>query len=116
MAARVETTVSVGGRDVTVIELTVSEIRRWLAELSAPKADAEVDVVDQLLFGDVALSELMRMTDISNEALADATPSELDALRTRCREVNAHFFALRERLLALGTTAMASMPPSASVV
>lgn len=114
MAARVEQTVPACGRDVRVRELTVAEIRQWLAELSAPKAEAEVDVVDQLLFEDVTVSEIGRMTDLSAEELAGATPSELDAIRARCREVNRHFFVLRDRLQTVGMAAMVSMPPSAS--
>ncbi|MBW7901266.1 MAG: hypothetical protein H3C26_07305 [Rhodocyclaceae bacterium] len=114
MAARVIQTVPACGRDVQVKELTVSEIRQWLADLSAPKAEAEADVVDQLLFEGAAISEIGRMSDLTTAELASARPSELEAILARCREVNSHFFALRARLQTLGVAAMASMPPSAS--
>lgn len=112
MSARVEQTVPACGREVRVRELTVKEIRQWLAELSVTQEG--VDVVDQLLFDDVALSEIGRMTDLTADEMASATPSELDALAARCREVNRHFFALRARLMTAGTMAMASMQPPAS--
>jgi len=116
MAARVERTVIACGREVRVIELTVGDIRAWLAGLSAPPADAGVDVVDQLLFEDVALAEIGRMTDLTADELADAAPSELAAILDCCREVNRHFFALRSRLMTAGTMAMDSMaaPPASA--
>lgn len=114
MLARLEKRVSACGRDVKVVELTVGDIRAWLAGLSAAKDAAAVDVVDQLLFEEVALSELGAMTDLSADELANAAPSELETVLAACREVNRHFFALRTRLMTAGTMAMASMPPPAS--
>lgn len=100
MAMRVEKTVPALGREVKVIELTVSEIRGWLAEVGAKKEG--IDIADQLLFEDVALSELQKMTDLTAAEIDGAPPSELRTILAKCREVNSDFFALRSRLMAVG--------------
>ena len=100
MAMRVEKTVPALGREVKVIELTVSEIRGWLAEVGAKKEG--IDIADQLLFEDVALSELQKMTDLTAAEIDGAPPSELRTILAKCREVNSDFFALRSRLMTVG--------------
>lgn len=99
MAMRVEKTVTALGREVKVFELTVSEIRSWLAEVGAKKEN--VDIVDELLFEDVAVSELRKMTDLTDVEIGGA-PSELRKVFAKCREVNSDFFALRSRLMTVG--------------
>ncbi|OQA32881.1 MAG: hypothetical protein BWY57_01608 [Betaproteobacteria bacterium ADurb.Bin341] len=95
---RVEKTVEAFGRQVKVRELTVGEIRTWLAALGTQETSI-ADVVDLALFEDATLADLRLMTDVSDDEIATAAPSELAALLTEARAVNAHFFGLRERLL-----------------
>lgn len=104
MALRVEKTIPALGREVKVRELTVAEIRRWLADVGTPSG--EIDVTDQLLFEDVALSELQRMTDLTAAEIDEAAPSQLCEILTLCREVNRDFFVLRSRLIAVGNQQM----------
>lgn len=105
-AMRVEKTIAALGREVRVRELTVAEIRRWLADVSTPSG--EIDVADQLLFEDVALSELQRMTDLTDAEIGEAAPSELRPILALCREVNRDFFVLRNRLMVIGEQKMAT--------
>lgn len=96
------------GRTVTVRELTVAEIRQWLLDISDDVgADSDVDVVDQLLLDDVALGDIARMTDLPVDEMDQMSPSDLRALAKVCRELNADFFSLRDRLAGIGRAAMA---------
>lgn len=91
------------GKTVTVRELTVGEIRAWLAEAEAADVDG-VDVVGSLLFEDMALADLSRMTDITAEEM-DALPlSVINQIKGVAKALNADFFALRQRItdVALG--------------
>jgi len=104
---RVERQVEVGGRTVTVYELTVAEVRQWLKELAGRKGEGEkrdaADLaVDAGLYEDMQLEEIARMTDLTVEDMDAMTPSELRVVADACKEANAHFFAMRERLAALG--------------
>lgn len=85
-------------------ELTVAEIRAWIAD---PTADVEAhDAVALALLEDVTFGDLKRMTDLTDEEMANAVPSDLEAVRERCKEVNRSFFALRERLAMAGEKAL----------
>lgn len=94
------------GRDVTVKELTVGEIRAWLAAAAAGAPDG--DVVSVALFEEVTLDDLLRMTDITADEIAGAAPSELAELREAVKAVNRDFFSLRSRLERLGEMALAA--------
>lgn len=108
MAMRVEKTVPALGREVRVFELTVSEIRAWLAGA----IEGDVDVVDQLLFEDVSLTELRKFTDLTEAEVDAAAPSELRAIKDFCKEVNRDFFVLRSRLMSVGAGALSSASSS----
>jgi hypothetical protein len=84
------------GRQVQIKELTLGEIREWVA-LAASQSDG-FDVVDALLFDDFEMPALLRMTDLSPSELSDCTPTDLRRIVAVCREVNADFFAMRERM------------------
>jgi len=100
---------------VTVRELTVAEIRVWFADLTQPHADQ--DVVDLLLFRDVSLRELLLMSDITLDAVASLTPSAINKVIAGMKEVNSHFFDLRERLAEIGARngRSTASPPSSAV-
>lgn len=86
------------GKEITVRELTVGEIRAWLAEAEQAEA-AGLDVVGALLFDDMALGDLARMTDITVEDM-DALPlSVINQIKGAAKALNADFFALRGKIV-----------------
>lgn len=99
---RVIREIEVGGRTVQVRELTVGEIRAWLKDSGAVSGD----VVDATLFEDFSLPDLTRMTSLAAAEVADMAPSELRLVFEAVREVNADFFLMRSRVLALGRAAL----------
>jgi hypothetical protein len=100
-----------GERKVLVKELTLAELRAWLAELPAR---AGSDLVDDLFADqDLALADLPVFSDFPAEALGDYAPSELAPLVESIREVNAHFFATWRRRMEAARRLMET-PPSAS--
>lgn len=92
--------VKLGGVSVQVKELTLGEIRAWL------KSNEEAinqNLVDCCLFDDFNLGDIAVFCDISAETLDALTPSDLRNVVDSIKEVNPHFFALRGRLVVLGT-------------
>lgn len=87
-----------GDRRITVKELTLAEIRAWLADA---EHGHDPDVVGDLLFDDCRVSELEKFSDADPAALEAMTQSELGELVAATRELNPHFFALRARLHSL---------------
>ena len=95
---RVIREVKIGERAVSVKELTLGEIRGWLRESSSPAGD----VVDATLFEDFDAQDLCVMTSLKGAELDALTPTECRELAAACREVNADFFAMRQRVVAMG--------------
>lgn len=95
------------GRGVVVKEMTLGEIRAWLASIveSANGGDA----IDALLFEDFDPASLVRMTDLSASDLDNYTPTDLRRLGEVCREVNRDFFAMRERMVAAQRTLLSQL-------
>jgi len=94
-----EKQIEIGGRTVTVRELTVAEIRNWLRSLDqAESGSAAQDLVDLALMDDVSLSDVARMTNLTSEEMEQLTPSQIETVLVVCREVNLRFFALQEKL------------------
>ena len=108
--------VSVGDRLVTVRELTVREVRDWLADADCGAPD---DPIHALAHEDCSLSDLARMSDIAARDLEDYTPSELEALVATARKLNPHFFRVRAalsgvaRLMLREAAALVSTAPPA---
>lgn len=98
-------TCSVGGLAVTVRELTVGEIR---SKLAAGMASVPTDALHVLMFGEFSIGDLMEFSDLTAQQVEGLKPSELREVWRRIHEVNADFFALCARLLAL---APAPEPP-----
>lgn len=101
---RVTREINVAGRVIVVRELTVGEIRAWLKEAGAVSGD----VVDATLFEDFSLPDLSMMTTLVPEAINAMTPGELRQVRKAAEEVNADFFAMRSRVVALGRQALSA--------
>lgn len=93
MAAAV--VIALGGREVTVRELTVGEVRAWVAEI---ESGVTVDVIGSMVFEDCALADLVRMSDMTVTEMDGLGQSDLAALRDKCRALNPHFFKVREAL------------------
>lgn len=106
---RVIKEIEVGGRKVQVKELTVGEIRGWLAGKAAVG-----DLVDSMLFEEVSISDLAVLTDLSAEEVDAMTPGEIARVIEVAREVNARFFAMRERVVAMGREILAAGIPSST--
>lgn len=99
---RVIREIEVGGRKVQVRELTVGEIRAWLKDSGMVSGD----LVDAALFEEFSLPDLLRMTDLTTETIAGMTPGDLRQVFAVAEEVNADFFGMRGRALALGRAAL----------
>lgn len=91
MAATAEVTVA--GRLVTVRELTVAEVRDWVAEVEL--GTREIDPAGESLFENMGLADIARLSDAPADWLAGFGPSELQTLADLCQKVNPHFFRLR---------------------
>jgi len=99
---RVVREIEVAGLKIQVRELTVGEIRAWLKDSGMVSGD----LVDAALFEEFSLPDVLRMTDLTTEAVAGLAPSDLRQVFAACEEVNADFFAMRSRALALGRAAL----------
>lgn len=85
------------GRQVVIRELTLGEIRAWLADVADQSQGG--DLIDALLFEDFDPAALVKMTALSAADLDGYAPSDLRRLAEACREVNRDFFAMRERMV-----------------
>lgn len=92
-----------------VKELTVGEIRSWL--LSKTVAG---DLVDSMLFDEISLSDIPVLTTLTDDELTGLAPSEIDSLLPQLKEVNARFFMMREKVVALGRQVLAVQPKNES--
>jgi len=110
MAAQVE--VLVGERTVIVRELTVAEVRSWVAEI---EAGAIADPLRALVLDDCTLDDLARMTDISADEMEQHTVGELLSVRDKARALNPHFFKVREALVSVSRQITAGLPPPHSI-
>ncbi|WP_155945679.1 hypothetical protein [Metapseudomonas resinovorans] len=89
--------IRVGERRVTVRELTVAEVRQWLGDASSRQ---QIDTVDAMLFEDISLPDLARMTSLDVDSMGDWQPSQLREVIAAAKDMNKDFFALRERIVS----------------
>ncbi|WP_427196780.1 hypothetical protein [Pseudomonas aeruginosa] len=92
--------VKVGEVEVIVRELSVSDVRKLMQEVS------DQDLVSNVLFeafwrSDIRLSDLCLMTSVTESQINDLRPSQLAKLLDACKEVNPHFFGMLGRLTKL---------------
>lgn len=98
---RVIREIGVGESKVLVKELTLEELRAWLAE-SAKRAT--LDLVDELFADqDILVSDIPFFSDATAEVLEGLSPSEIAPLVAAIREVNERFFVIWRRRLAAVT-------------
>jgi hypothetical protein len=108
---RREKPLELAGQAVTVRELTVGEVRAWLADAEGQvgrDADGMPDIIGLWLLDECSFGDLKRMSDVSDERLNDLTDSDLRALVDACKDLNPGFFGLRARLTALGKASLES--------
>lgn len=100
---RLTETIPTNAGPVTVRELTVGEVRTWLAGLEAKLAQ-QVDVVDDALFDDFSLADLPLFAPMEDgSANIDAmTQSDVHKIHDAAKRINPDFFALRGKLLMAG--------------
>ncbi len=99
-------------RAVEVRELTVGEVRQWLADLESEAAE-EADIVGEFLRGDLSLRDLARLTDLTVEDMDDLPQSALAKIAETAKGLNPDFFGMRDRLNKAGQR-MASAGASGS--
>ncbi|WP_375738075.1 hypothetical protein [Pseudomonas boanensis] len=89
--------IRIGERRVTVRELTVAEVRQWLNDAAGK---VSVDTVDAMLFEEISLPDLARMTSLDVESMGDWQPSQLREVIAAAKDLNKDFFAMRERIVS----------------
>ena len=92
---RAQEAVPLGDLSVTVIEMTVAEVRAKLLT-----AAATADPLQQLVFDGFGLDDLLLMCDARPDDLEALAPSELQPLVAVCQKLNPHFFRVRAALTA----------------
>ena len=97
---RVIREIEVAGLKIQVRELTLKEIRAWFKSVSSPENGN--DLVDATLFEEFSVSDLLVLTDLSMERIDGMTPTDVREVVAVAKEVNADFFAMRNRLVGLG--------------
>lgn len=100
---RTTESVDIDGKRITVKELTVGEVRAWLAAIAAGSLPP-TDTVGALLFEDFTLPELALFAD-TDLASDDFAPSDLRRIHDAARRLNPDFFGMRDRLAAIGRAA-----------
>lgn len=95
-------------RSVTVRELTVGEVRKWLAGLATAAAQPG-DLVSDALFEGFSLADLELFAN-GAEPVDDLTQSEVRAVFDAAKRLNPDFFHLRGRLLLASAPASGPSP------
>lgn len=91
-----EIKLTVSGSRVVIRELSVGEVRKWFVGLD----DESKDLVDQGLFEEVAIPDLVRMTSLGASEIDELQPSDVHEIINACKDLNPDFFGFRARLLA----------------
>lgn len=91
--------VQIGKRAVTIKELTVGEIRGWYERA---KAGSGSDLINLTLFNEIFLDDVAFMSDLEASEMDDMTPEQVRMVISAIKSVNADFFLMRERLIAIG--------------
>lgn len=102
--------IEIGGRTLTVRQPTLSEMCNFFEYPPAPMEGFEV--VDALILSseEMAITDLLMMSDAREEDLKGMTEDDLVALARLIKEVNPRFFQMRSRLLQAGQEIAAQLP------
>lgn len=85
----------VGSQSITVREMTVQQVRAFLQDAAK---GGTTDTVDALILDDCELSTLRSMCSLTVDQIGEMKPSELEAVKDKCKELNPHFFAMLAKL------------------
>ena len=88
-------TITVNGREITIREVSVAEIRAWMKELELD----DTDVMDVALHKGFHMSAVRLITGLSKDELDEFLPSERLVIANTARAVNGDFFSLIEMAL-----------------
>lgn len=89
----------IGEFHITIREMTVLQVRNLLQD--AANSSERFDVVDNWLIQDASLSDLKRMSTLTDEQINALHPSDLRQIAETCKELNPDFFGLLARLTAV---------------
>lgn len=103
----------VADRPVTVRELSVTEVRNWVAE---QEGGAQGDPIRAFVFEDCSLDDLARMCGMPAAAMEAYGPSDLADLHEKCRALNPHFFRVREALISVSRAIQSGLDSLSSTV
>lgn len=92
--SKIEQKIAVDDREVTVRELTVAEVRKWVNEATDSTLPANTDVVAANIMEDLGLYDIERMTDLKVSDMEQMTPSQIQIVVDACKKVNAIFFQM----------------------
>lgn len=100
-------TVKLGGRDITVRTMTVSEVRELMVEIEAQgkkvKSWFDLDIVDRMFDDEVPVIAVAKATGLSvAEVGGKYDPQEVRNLIDEVRAQNPFFVAMMERVVAAG--------------
>lgn len=96
--------IKVGELAVQVRELTIAEIRAWLAGKAALG-----DLVDSSLFEEFSLSDLAVLTNLQPADIDALTPGQIRVVMAKAQEINQDFFAMRARMVTMGRGLLSEM-------
>ncbi len=83
-------TITIGGQEITVREVSVAEIRAWMKDLELE----DPDVMDVALHKGWHMSAVRLVTGLSREQLDEFLPSERRVIAQTAEAVNGDFFDL----------------------
>ncbi len=85
----------IGSFDLVCREVSVGQLRSMIG------SQIEGDLVDDFLFENMRLQDLMQMSNLTREQVDQMPPSALRIAVDACREANPDFFDMAGRLAAL---------------
>jgi len=106
---RLTETVKVGESTVTVKELTMEEVQKWIVEgeRAGSPATSPESLIGPIALQGIALQDIIRMSDATMGMLMKMTYSELAVVVEVCKRLNPPFFRILE--MTEGAAAAASL-------
>ncbi|WP_312936855.1 hypothetical protein [Stutzerimonas nitrititolerans] len=87
----------IGDLSVIVRELTVLQVRTWLADMQKPDPSLR-DLVDDGFFEECSVADICRMSSMTVDQINALRPSQVLQVIAVCKELNPDFFGFRRRL------------------
>ena len=92
---KITKTIDVGDKKVIIRELTVSELRQWIADTEEIDTN---DIITLAIVDGMSLKDLRQMTNLTEDEINEMSPSTLVNIADTCKKVNASFFQMLERI------------------